>query len=89
MSIDAVKTESSEGCDDEAEPMWGQSALNGRIFITHVLLLASVVTSWLLWLNDDQKLKNIGDGDKTDYPKCDPYFNSFHFVPTCVWTIHD
>ena len=65
LSIDAVKTESSEGCDDEAEPMWGQSALNGRIFITHVLLLASVVTSWLLWLNDDQKLKNIGDGDKT------------------------
>lgn len=65
LSIDAVKVEAGENCDEEVEPMWGESALNGRIFITHVLLLASVVTSWLLWLNDDQKLKHIGDGDKT------------------------
>jgi hypothetical protein len=64
LSIDEVKV-AGFGKEEkqDAEPMWGTSALNGRIVITHLFLLSTVVTSMMLWVGGDYRLDNTTSGD--------------------------
>lgn len=64
LDIDKVKVKGWED-DRTVEPMWGNTALNGRIVITHILLLGATVTSWMAWVGgDDMKLQALSSGDK-------------------------
>lgn len=63
LSIDEVKVAGYGNDNVDAEPMWGKTALNGRIFMTQFLLLGTVATSMMLWVGGDYRLDNTTSGD--------------------------